>query len=317
MKKLSRLWLVALILSVFTGLSNLSNVQAQEDEVIRIGILQFVEHEALDAAREGFVKTIDESDIGDRVEWDIQNANGNQGNLQSISEKLARDNDILYAIATPAAQALAVVETEKPIFIAAVTDPVDAGLAESLEEPGGNVTGTSDMQPIDQQVDLLTNNFPDAQVVGLIYNSSEVNSKIQADQAVELLEAAGLETRVETVTSTNDIGQVMGSLVEEVDAMFMVTDNTIDSAIALVGDLAKEAGVPTIGSSAEVVATNGLLTLSNSYDDYGVQTAEMVLRMLEEDLEPSEIPIELGKDFQIVINEEFAEAIGVDPESIN
>lgn len=317
MKKLSRLWLVALVLSIFTGLFNSSNVQAQEDEVIRIGILQFVEHEALDAAREGFVKTIDESDIGDRVEWDIQNANGNQGNLQSISEKLARDNDILYAIATPAAQALAVVETEKPIFIAAVTDPVDAGLAESLEEPGGNVTGTSDMQPIDQQVELLTNNFPDAQVIGLIYNSSEVNSKIQADQAVELLEAAGLETRVETVTSTNDIGQVMGSLVEEVDAMFMVTDNTIDSAIALVGDLAKEAGVPTIGSSAEVVATNGLLTLSNSYDDYGIQTAEMVLRMLEEDLDASEIPIELGKDFQIVINEEFAEAIGIDPESIN
>ena len=290
-------------------------VQAQE-ETINIGVVQYVEHEALDAVLKGFQETLDNSAYGDRIEWDINNASGDQSSLQSLSEKVARDNDILFAIATPAAQTLAAVEQEKPIFIAAVTDPVEAGLADSIEAPGGNITGTSDMAPIEEQVDLLIRNFPDVETVGLIYNSSEVNSQVQAGVAVELLEEQGLATDVQTVISTNDISQVMNALVGNVDAMFMVTDNTIDSAITLVGDIAKEAGIPTIGSSDSVVRTNGLATLSNSYEDYGVQTAEMVIRMLDEDLNPGEMEIELGKDFQIVVNEDFAEAIGVDPSTI-
>lgn len=290
-------------------------VQAQE-ETINIGVVQYVEHEALDAVLKGFQETLDNSAYGDRIEWDINNASGDQSSLQSLSEKVARDNDILFAIATPAAQTLAAVEQEKPIFIAAVTDPVEAGLADSIEAPGGNITGTSDMAPIEEQVDLLIRNFPDVETVGLIYNSSEVNSQVQAGVAVELLEKQGLATDVQTVISTNDISQVMNALVGNVDAMFMVTDNTIDSAITLVGDIAKEAGIPTIGSSDSVVRTNGLATLSNSYEDYGVQTAEMVIRMLDEDLNPGEMEIELGKDFQIVVNEDFAEAIGVDPSTI-
>lgn len=275
-----------------------------------------MEHDALDAVLEGFTQTLDNSDYADQIEWDIQNANGDQASLQSISEKITRENDILFAIATPAAQALATVEKEKPIFIAAVTDPVEAGLADSLEEPGKNITGTSDMQPLDQQVELLINNFPEAETVGIIYNSSEVNSKVQADQAVELLEAEGLTVDVQTITSTNDIAQILGTQIENVDAMFMVTDNTIDSAITLVGDIAKNAGVPTIGSSDSVVLQNGLMTISNSYKDYGVQTAEMVIRMLDEDLSVSEMPIELGQNFEVVVNEEFAEALGLDPASL-
>lgn len=308
--------IVTLLLALvpFTAFTQLA--QAQDDEPIRIGVLQYVEHEALDAVLKGFQETLDQSDYADRIEWDINNASGNQSSLQSLSEKVARDNDILLAIATPAAQALASVEQEKPIFIAAVTDAVAAGLVESNEAPGTNVTGTSDMAPIEDQVDLLIRNFPDVETVGLIYNSSEVNSQVQADIAVELLEENGIKTEVQTVISTNDISQVMNSLVNNVDAMFMVTDNTIDSAITLVGDIAKEAGIPTIGSSDSVVKANGLATLSNSYEDYGIQTAEMVIRMLDEGLSPSEMPVELGKDFQVIVNEDFAEAIGVDPASI-
>ncbi len=304
-----------LSLSVLSLSFSSTPIQAQE-ETIKIGVLQYVEHDALDAVLEGFTQTLDNSDYADQIEWDIQNANGDQASLQSISEKITRENDILFAIATPAAQALATVEKEKPIFIAAVTDPVEAGLADSLEEPGKNITGTSDMQPLDQQVELLINNFPEAETVGIIYNSSEVNSKVQADQAVELLEAEGLTVDVQTITSTNDIAQILGTQIENVDAMFMVTDNTIDSAITLVGDIAKNAGVPTIGSSDSVVLQNGLMTISNSYKDYGVQTAEMVIRMLDEDLSVSEMPIELGQNFEVVVNEEFAEALGLDPASL-
>ncbi|MBG9984222.1 ABC transporter substrate-binding protein [Aerococcaceae bacterium DSM 111022] len=304
---------LTVLLSSFAGIQLTASAQ---EETIKIGILQYVEHEALDAAREGFIERLEESEYGDRIEFDVQNASGNQTTLQSISEKIARDNDILYAIATPAAISLASLEQEKPIFIAAVTDPVEAGLADSLEDPGRNVTGTSDMQPLEEQVDLLVNNFPDAENIGLIYNSSEVNSQIQADQAIELLEERGLETVEATVVSTNDIAQALNSIITEVDAMFMVTDNTIDSAITLVGDIAKENNVPTIGSSDAVVEQNGLATISNSYTDYGTQTADMVIRMLDEGLTPAEMPIELGKDFEIVVNAEFAEAIGIDPESI-
>ncbi|MBG9987443.1 ABC transporter substrate-binding protein [Aerococcaceae bacterium DSM 111176] len=304
---------LTVLLSSFAGIQLTASAQ---EETIKIGILQYVEHEALDAAREGFIERLEESDYADRIEFDVQNASGNQTTLQSISEKIARDNDILYAIATPAAISLASLEQEKPIFIAAVTDPVEAGLADSLEEPGRNVTGTSDMQPLEEQVDLLVNNFPDAENIGLIYNSSEVNSQIQADQAKELLEARGLNTVEATVVSTNDISQALNSIITEVDAMFMVTDNTIDSAITLVGDIAKENNVPTIGSSDAVVMQNGLATISNSYHDYGTQTADMVIRMLDEGLTPAEMEIELGKDFEIVVNEDFAEAIGIDPESI-
>lgn len=307
--------ITTVVLALLPILAGGQAVQAQE-ETINIGVVQYVEHEALDAVLKGFQETLDNSAYGDRIEWDINNASGDQASLQSLSEKVARDNDILFAIATPAAQTLASVEQEKPIFIAAVTDPVEAGLADSIEAPGGNITGTSDMAPIEEQVDLLIRNFPDVETVGLIYNSSEVNSQVQAGVAVELLEEQGLATDVQTVISTNDISQVMNALVGNVDAMFMVTDNTIDSAITLVGDIAKEAGIPTIGSSDSVVRTNGLATLSNSYEDYGVQTAEMVIRMLDEDLNPGEMEIELGKDFQIIVNEDFAEAIGVDPSTI-
>lgn len=307
--------ITTVVLALLPILAGGQAVKAQE-ETINIGVVQYVEHEALDAVLKGFQETLEDSAYGDRIEWDINNASGDQASLQSLSEKVARDNDILFAIATPAAQTLASVEQEKPIFIAAVTDPVEAGLADSMEVPGGNITGTSDMAPIEEQVDLLIRNFPDVETVGLIYNSSEVNSQVQAGVAVELLEEHGLATDVQTVISTNDISQVMNALVGNVDAMFMVTDNTIDSAITLVGDIAKEAGIPTIGSSDSVVRTNGLATLSNSYEDYGVQTAEMVIRMLDEDLSPGEMEIELGKDFQIIVNEDFAEAIGVDPSTI-
>lgn len=308
-------------LSVAIGLFSssfvtLQQVDAQAEETIKIGVLQLVQHEALDAVLKGFTETLDASDYANQIEWDIQNANGDQSTLQSMSEKIARDNDIILAIATPTAQALATAETKKPIFIAAVTDPVEAGLAESLEKPGSNVTGTSDMAPIVEQVDLLVRNFPDVKAVGIIYNSSEVNSTVQAEAATDALEEAGLTVEISTVTNTNDIAQNMTALVDKVDVMFMVTDNTIDSSIALVGDIAKEAGIPTIGSSDSVVLTNGLATLSSSYEEYGVQTAEMVIRMLDEDLDVSDMPIELGKEFKIIVNPEFAEAIGIDPESI-
>src|SRR5699024_232046 len=159
------------------------------------------------------------------------------------------------------------------IFFSAVAAPLQAGLVDTMEAPGRNLTGTTNLGPIEDHVDLLIKNFPKAKNIGILYNSSEVNAQHQVDIAVEVMESKGLTPYLETITSTNDIQQVLSSLLEEIDVLFMVTDNTVDSSIALVGDMAKEAGIPTVGSSDSVVKANGLMTISNSYIDYGRQTA--------------------------------------------
>lgn len=291
--------------------------QKESGEVVKIGILQYVAFEALDDVRVGFEERLEEADLAYTIEINFENANGDQSTLQSMSETLARDNDIMFAIATPAAQALATAEMEKPIFFSAVTDPEEAGLVESNEAPGRNLTGTSDRAPLEEQVDLLQQIVPDAQTVGMIYNSSEVNSKLQVEQATELLEAAGMEVEIATVTSTNDISQVLIPLVQKVDVLFGVTDNTIDSAITLVGDIAKEENVPFIGSSESIIVKNGLATVSNSYKDYGRQTADMLIKHLQEGTPVSELPVEFAKDYDIIVNEVFADAIGIDLSSLN
>lgn len=304
-------------LSLLSGLALMpsQNVSAQEATPIKIGVLQHVEHEALNDAQQGFIDRMNE-EYGDRVVWDIQNASGNIAGLQSLAEKLARESDILYAIATPAAQTLASVETQKPIFFSAVAAPLAAGLVDTMEAPGRNLTGTTNLGPIEDHVDLLIKNFPAAKTVGILYNSSEVNAQHQVDIALEAIEGNGLTPVLGTITSTNDIQQVLSSLLEEIDVLFMVTDNTVDSSIALVGDMAKEAGVPTIGSSDSVVKANGLMTISNSYIDYGVQTAEMAIRYIEEGLTIAEMPVEIGENFVMIVNEEFAKEIGLDPASL-
>lgn len=317
MKLIKKIATIATSLSLLSVLATMPNhtVSAQEETPIKIGVLQHVEHEALNDAQQGFIDRMNE-EYGDRIVWDIQNASGNIAGLQSLAEKLARESDILYAIATPAAQTLASVETQKPIFFSAVAAPLQAGLVDSMEEPGRNLTGTTNLGPIEDHVELLIKNFPEAKKIGILYNSSEVNAQHQVDIATKAMEAKELTPVLGTITSTNDIQQVLSSLLEEIDVLFMVTDNTVDSSIALVGDMAKEADVPTVGSSDSVVKANGLMTISNSYIDYGIQTAEMAIRYIEEDLTVAEMPVEIGENFVMIVNEEFAEEIGIEPSSL-
>lgn len=313
MKKIIQV--VSIIALALVSIIPLTQPVKAQDEPIKIGILQHVSHVALDDTRDGFVDQIDEIFEGN-VEWDLQNANGDMSTLQSLSEKVARDNDIIFAIATPAAQALASVEQEKPIFFAAVAAPVEAKLVDSMEEPGRNLTGTTNLGPIADHVDLLLEIVPEAKNIGTIYNSSEVNAQHQVDIATEVIEEKGLNHVVQSVVSTNDISQVMNALVSESDAILLVTDNTIDSSISLVGDIAKEAKLALIGSSDSTINANGLATISNSYYDYGVQTADMVKRMLDEDLTPANMPVEVGNNFELVVNEDYANTVEIDVSSI-
>lgn len=319
MKEKMVLGLVTVTTTLLLGACGNTNENGNSEAAnMNIGILQYMEHDSLSKAREGFVSELEEADYieGENLTINYQNAQGDQANLQSMSESLKGENEVILSIATPAAQSLATVTQEDPILFTAVTDPVDAGLVADNEVPGGNVTGTSDMVPIEDQVALLLSLAKDAQTVGIIYNSSEPNSKIQADLAQEAIEAEGLEVKTLTVTSTNDVQQVMTTLAQVVDAVYIPTDNTLASTMPTVGEIALEYKLPVIPGSAEMVEAGGLATYGINYEELGRQTAKMALRIIEEGADTAEMPVETSNNLELVINEEVAESLGIDPESI-
>lgn len=304
--------LAAVLLGVVTPFS------AFAQENISVGILQYVEHDSLNQTREGFIDGLAEAGYveGENLTLNYLNAAADNANLQTMSETLSNDNDYLFAIATPAAQSLANVESETPIYFSAVSDPVGSGLVESLETPGKNVTGTTDAGPIEEQVELLISIVPEAETVGIIYNSGEANSKSEAEKAIAVMEEKGLSVLESTVISTNDISQAMNALVGNVDAVFTVTDNTIASAMPLVGDMAIEADLPLVGGSKDMALENGLTTYGLDYYELGKQTAQMLVRQIEEEMDTAEIPVESAAVLELVVNETYAQAIGIDPSSI-
>lgn len=293
------------------------SAEAQDQEEISVGVLQFVEHESLDQNYQGFIDGLEEAGYveGENLTLNYLNASGDTANLQSMSENVTNSSDYIFAIATPAAQAIANVEQKKPVLFSSVSDPVGAGLVENLEEPEANITGTTDAGPIEDQVALLQAVVPDAERVGIIYNSGEANSMSEAEKATAALEAAGIEVVEATVTSTNDISQVMSGLVnDDVDAVFTVTDNTIASAMTLVGDLALEAELPIIGGSKDMALANGLTTYGLDYYELGKQTAGMLVEIIESG---EIIPVESADTLELVVNEENAETLGLDLSNID
>lgn len=284
-----------------------------------VGVLQLVEHDSLDASYEGFLEGLaDEGYVeGENLTIEYQNAQNGQDNLMSMSQQLVGDEpDLLLGIATLAAQSLVNQTTDIPVLFTSVTDPVDAGIVESAEAPGGNVTGTTDMVPIDKQVDLLLSIVPDAKTVGIMYNSGESNSKIQADLAQATLEENGIEVVVKTATSTNDVQQVTESIASQVDAIYIPTDNTFASAAAIIGDVVKETKTPVITGSVEQTDNGGLATYGINYHSLGVQTGKMAASILKGDATPADTPVENAEELELVVNEEMAEALGINPDDI-
>lgn len=283
------------------------------DKVYKIGVIQYVQHDALDAANEGFFAALD--DAGLQYEVDQQNASGDQTACQTISEKLVNDqDDLILAIATPAAQAVVGVTDEIPVLVTAVTDPAESGLVASNDAPGGNVTGTSDLTPVKEQIELLTKLIPDAKKVGILYCSAESNSKIQGDMAVAACEAAGLEAEVYTVASSNEIQQVVESMVGKVDCIYAPTDNVIAAGMATVGMVATENNLPVICGESGMVNEGGLATYGIDYYQLGYMTGEMAVDILVNGKTPAEMPIGYlsAEQCEFTGNEETAAALGID-----
>lgn len=173
------------------------------------------------------------------------------------------------------------------------------------------------MVPIEEQIQLLLSIVPDAGTVGIIYNSSEPNSEIQANLAIEELEATGVEAKTATVTSTNDVQQVATSLISDIDALYIPTDNTLSSTADTVGEIAIEYQVPIVAGSIEHTEAGGLATYGIDYESLGRQTAKMALEILENGASPETLAVETSEELELFVNEDMAEALGIDPESIS
>lgn len=305
--------------SVSGSASGSASAEAKEG-AFKIGIIQLVEHDALDKAREGFIDDLKENGFvdGENIVIDYQNAQADQSNLKTISQRFVQnDDDLILAIATGAAQSVAAETSDIPILGTAITDYEAAQLVESNDAPGGNVSGTTDLTPVEKQVELLKEMMPDVKTLGVLYNSSEVNSEIQAQMAQEAAEKEGIECKTATVTNTNDIAQVMESIAGDVDAIYIPTDNTFASAMATVSKIAEEYKLPTICGEQGMVESGGLATVGIDYYKLGKQTGEMAVKILKDGANVAEMPIESLDDTNICLNIDTAEAIGYEfPQSV-
>lgn len=280
----------------------------------KVGIVQLVEHNALDSANKGFVDGLKERGFeeGKNLTIDRQNAQADQSNLQNIAQRFVSGKmDLVCAIATPAAQTIANATKDIPIVGTAITDYVGAKLAASNDKPGANVTGTSDMNPIQEQIDLLLKLRPDAKVIGTIYTSSEVNSEVQVKAMKAYAESKGLTVKVATISTVNDIQQAAQSLVGSVDAFYEPTDNVIASAIPTLVAITDAAKVPVIGGEPYQVKSGALATYGIDYYQLGVQTGHMAADILAGKKKPADMPIETAKTLRICINKKDAEALGI------
>lgn len=286
----------------------------KKDAKVNVGIVQLVEHAALDAANKGFVEGLASKGYkeGQNIAFDRQNAQADQSNLQNIAHRFVNNKvNLICAIATPAAQTAANVTSDIPIVATAVTDYKTAKLVKDNAKPGTNVTGTSDMNPVKEQLDLLLKIVPNAKAVGVIYCSSEVNSQLQTDILKKAAADKGIAIKEATVSNVNDIQQAARSLVGNVDAIYVPTDNVLASAMPTLSTVTEEAKLPVICGEGGEVKAGGLATLGVDYYKLGFQAGEMAADILSGKSKPADMAVQTQKEFSAIVNMKVAEKIGV------
>lgn len=314
-KLLKNITIIAMLSMVIMGCG-----KETSKDVINIGIMQPIEHNALDASKEGFIAALKENGYtdGENIKLDIQNAQGDQSNLKTISQTFVSDKkDLILAIATPAAQSVAAETQDIPILITAITDPAKSKLVQSNEKPNTNVTGTSDLCSVDEQIDLLKKIVPNAEKITILYSSGEENSKIQAQMAEEAAKKVGLNVEHKTVTSTNDVAQVTESIVGTTDAIYIPTDNIIASSMPTVANITIPNKIPVITGEENMVKSGGLASVTINYYDLGYKTGEMAIEILKGNSKPQDMPIEYAENTGIIINKKYADQINLEiPEDL-
>ena len=284
-------------------------------ETYSIGIIQWADHTSLDAATAGFIRALEDSGLDVKV--DQQNAHGDPATATNIVNTFKTNKvDLVLANATPAAQSAAQALSDIPVLFTSVTDPVSAQLVASNEAPGGNVTGTTDMNPVAAQMALIKEIVPNAQTIGIVYSSGEVNSEVQVALAKEAATAMGMQVVEKTVTNTNEVGQAVQAL-GAIDAIYVPTDNNVVSSLGNVIQFAEGAKIPVVVGETDSVRNGGIVTLGLDYEKLGYQTGEMAVRILKDGADPASMPVEFQKEAVLMINKSAAARMGVElPDSL-
>ena len=310
-RKLSMLLCGILTMSLFMGCG--SNSESNNDDVKNIGVLQLIQHSALDAANEGFVDALKEAgyEDGKNIKIEQLNAQGKIDTAQQIANQfVSSKKDLIFAIATPSAQAAYNATKDIPIVFTAVTDPVADSLVKSLDNSGNNLTGTSDMADIEEQLELYTKVLPEMKTLGIIYTTSETNSVNQVKLLKELAPKFGLTIKEIGVANINEINQNLTSAIKDIDALYAPTDNNVAASYELVAQIALSNNVPVLGAEPAVVEVGGLICKGIDYYELGKMAGDKAVQILE-GKKPSEIPSETMPELAITVNTDAAEKLGV------
>ena len=305
---------LTLALGLVAGCGGAGDQKPAAKKMYHVGIAQLVEHAALDAANKGFVDGLASKGYkeGQNVKFDKQNAQADQSNLQNIAQRFVSNKvDLICAIATPTAQTMANATKDIPIVGTAITDYEAAKLVKDNKKPGTNVTGTTDMNPVKEQVELALKIMPKAKTLGLIYCSSEVNSQIQAQMAKTAAKAKGLNVLETTVSNVNDIQQAAQNLVGKADVIYVPTDNVLASAMPTLTAITNEAKIPVICGEGGMVKGGGLATLAVDYYKLGFTTGEMAADILAGKAKPADMAIKAQDKFETIINKAEVEKLGL------
>lgn len=278
----------------------------------KIGVTQIVEHPSLNAAYDGFKKALE--DAGIKAEYDVQIAQGDNSANTTIATNLVSEKvDLIFANSTPSAQAAASATTEIPIVFTSVTDAVGAELVKSMESPGGNVTGTIDAHPdaISDTMKFLKDELG-AKKVGMVFNSGEQNSRAQVDAVKEILKGMDMTVVEATVATSAEVKQATESLIGKVDSMYIITDNTVVSALESVISVANDNKIPMMVGEFDSVKRGGLAAYGFEYYDIGYEAGQMAVKILKGESKPADLPVQIPQKLKLIMNKDTATILGLD-----
>jgi len=311
-KKMLAIIFSAVLLLAACGNSGEVKDKKTSSKKYKIGVSQIVEHPSLNAAYDGFKKALE--DAGIDVEYDVQIAQGdNSVNTTIATNLVSADVDLIFANSTPSAQAAASATTEIPIIFTSVTDAVGAELVDSMESPGGNVTGTIDAHP-----DAITNTMKflkeelDAKNVGMVFNSGEQNSRAQVDAVKEMLKDMDMTVVEASVATSADVKQATESLLGKVDSMYIITDNTVVSALESVISVANDNKIPMMVGEFDSVKRGGLAAYGFEYFDIGYEAGQMAVKILKGESKPADLPVQIPQKLKLIMNKDTASTLGLD-----
>ena len=287
-----------------TGTDTANTETKADDKVYKIGITQIVSHQALDKAREGFKDALEEAGI--KAEYDEQNAQGDVTIANTIANKFVTDKvDLVFAIATPTAQAVSNATSDTPILFSAVTDPEAAGLVKP------NVTGSSDKVDIEQQLALLREISKDAKKIGFLYNSSEENSLVQLEEIKKVAGKYDFEIVEQGISSANELPQAIDKMLTQVDALYLPTDNLISSSSALIAEKANAAKIMTFAAESGMLENGIFITKGIDYYQLGKEAGKMAAEILKDGKKPSDLPYKISETVEIAVNKQTLEQLGI------